>query len=125
MKDILVVGGSFIASELSSTLKTSYQQANVTQVTRGPLVFSKHFGDRVGQHMQDFMVKNNINVQNNKEVTSITTGSNKRKLVKFNDGSSMEVDMVLYGIGDQPNTDFLEKILLDSGNGGVSVNKFL
>lgn len=71
------------------------------------------------------MIKEKANILNNKTITSVTSIGNDRKLVQFNDNSSMEVDMIVYGIGDSPNTGFLDSNLISSSNKGVEVNKYL
>lgn len=46
-------------------------------------------------------------------------------MVTFNDNSQQEADVIFYGIGDIPNTDFLDPKLLNKKNKGVLVNEYL
>ncbi len=44
-----MIGGSFISTELGSTIKDSFKSAKITMVTRGPYLFHSTFGNRVGE----------------------------------------------------------------------------
>ena len=65
-----------------------------------------------------------MNVLNNRTVVGIKE-VNGRKLVSFNDGTSLEADLVLFGIGEEPNTEFVDNVLKNPKDNSLLVNKHL
>ena len=72
----MLLGGSFISAELASAVRSTFKEAEVSLVSRSPMLFQKIFGNRVGQHIQDFIESNNVTVLNNREVLNISSNSN-------------------------------------------------
>ena len=50
---------------------------------------------------------------------------NGRKILHLSNGEKQEADLVLYGIGDVMNTEYLSDGFLDSRDNSVLLNKYL
>ena len=106
IKNIVVIGGSFIGTEVAGSLKTSFKESNVTLLNRSDVVFKKSFGNEVGEKMARFITKNGVKILNNTNMVEFKGNQNVEK-VKLTDGREIEADLVVYGIGEVCNTDYL------------------
>jgi pyruvate/2-oxoglutarate dehydrogenase complex dihydrolipoamide dehydrogenase (E3) component len=121
IRDVFIIGGSFIGTEASSCVKDAFKEANVTILNRSKFLFEGVFGSKVGEHIQKFVTSKGVNVKGSVRVDRIED-SNGRKVLHLNNGERVEADLVLYGIGDQPNTDYVPHDFLDSRDNSVIVN---
>lgn len=103
-KDILVVGGGYIAVEFAGIFNGL--GAKVTQLYRGDL-FLRGFDEEIRHFAAQEIAKQGVNLQFNTDVISIAKESNGRLVVKLNNGSSLTVDTVLYATGRTPKIDQL------------------
>jgi len=104
-KRLLVVGGGYIACEFASIFNGL--GAQVTQLYRGAQVL-RGFDDDVRSFIAAEMQKAGVDLRLNSDVANITrTPSSTQKVgplwVHLADGSSLEVDAVLYATGRVPN----------------------
>lgn len=97
---IIVVGGGYIAVEFAGIFNG--MGSKVTQVYRGPEIL-RGFDDDIRTVLHEEMSKKGIDVRTNTDVASVekTDGG---LLVHMTDGTSIEVDQVMYATGRKPNT---------------------
>jgi NADPH-dependent 2,4-dienoyl-CoA reductase/sulfur reductase-like enzyme len=124
-KHAVVVGGSFIAVEAAASLRA--RGVDVTVIAPHDAPFAHVFGERVGKVIQQHHErKNNITFQTGRRVKRITKHHGRAAGVELDDWTTVRADLVLLGLGVQPNTDFLRASTLNMGNdGSLIVNKHL
>jgi glutathione reductase (NADPH) len=97
-KRLLVVGGGYIACEFASIFKGL--GASVTQLYRGSQVL-RGFDEEIRHFIAAEMLKAGVELRLNADVASIVKTASGLQ-VTLQDGSSLEVDAVLYATGRVP-----------------------
>ena len=122
-KRLLVVGGGYIACEFTSIFNGL--GAKVTQLYRGTQVL-RGFDDEIRGFIAAEMLKAGVDLQLNADVLNITRLGNTGPLqVQLANGSSLEVDAVLYATGRVPNVKGLglETVgVAQKDDGAIQVN---
>lgn len=117
VKNIVLVGGGFISTELAYYLKSTYRDINVTLVINGLSPLENLFGREVGTIFLSIMKEIGINIIPNSKIQLIEEDDGKINKVFLNDGHIIETDMIIFGIGTKPNTEFLKGVVrLDEEN---------
>lgn len=121
-KRLLVVGGGYIASEFASIFNG--MGAKVIQLYRSEKIL-RGFDEDIRHFLSQEMIKHGVDLRVNSDVAKLektATGI----LVTLKDGSTEEVDQVLYATGRAPNTKGLnlEGVgVATSKNGHILVDK--
>ncbi|XP_038139938.1 apoptosis inducing factor mitochondria associated 4 [Cyprinodon tularosa] len=123
-KRAVVIGASFIGMEAASYL--SDKAASVALVGPTEFPFEKSLGPEIGKMTKKMLEEANVKFFMNNKVKEIRGENGKVKEVVLNDGTVLEADVVIAGIGVVPNTDFLEgsDVAVDSRK-AVIVDKFM
>lgn len=93
-------------------------------MTRGPEPYTTSLGPQVGRAMRLLSEEKGINFVVNSKVVSIN-GDSSVQSVTLQDGTVIEADLVILGVGSQPNTQFLGKGIALEEDGSVSADFFL
>ena len=101
---VVVVGASFIGMESAWSL--DHLDCEVTVVGPGSEPFVRLWGERVGRMIRTVHEENGIRFRMGRKVARIE-GDGRAERVVLDDGSTIEADLVLAGVGVQPATDFL------------------
>jgi len=99
-KRILIQGGGYIAVEFAGVFNGLGSQ--VTLIYRGENIL-RGFDDDVREHLHNEMTLRGIDVQCGKTVAGVQP-SGDDYVVRLSDGTSVEVDKVMFAIGRRPNT---------------------
>jgi len=102
-KRVLVVGGGYIAVEFAGIFNGFGAKTEIAY--RGPL-FLRGFDQEVREFLANQLDKKGIHLRFNCDVEKITQTSSGLT-VFFNDGSTTEVDCVMYATGRKPKTSNL------------------
>tara|TARA_R100001509_G_scaffold35582_1_gene18851 strand:+ start:463 stop:1899 length:1437 start_codon:yes stop_codon:yes gene_type:complete len=100
---LAIVGGGYIAVEFAGIFNGL--GAQVTQLYRGPL-FLRGFDADIRAHAAQEIVKTGVDLRFETNVEAIRHGSGGL-LLELSDGSTLEVDAVLYATGRKPNLEGL------------------
>ena len=122
-KNILIVGGGYIACEFSSIFNGL--GSNVTQFYRGTSIL-RGFDQEITDHVKDSMVNRGVSIKLQTEVQSIKK-TDDGFFVTDNKNSSLTVDCVLFATGRKPQTNELglKELGLELGElGEVLVNDY-
>ncbi|SBT70451.1 ferrodoxin reductase-like protein [Plasmodium malariae] len=113
----VIVGSSFIACEMSSTLKK--KNVHVTMVSKNEVPFYDAFGEKIGNTVLDILKEKNVNFYGGVYPTEyiidtsflkIKNGKKKRiHGIRLNNGEVLSCDYVIEALGCKPNSEFLEK----------------
>ena len=111
---LLVVGAGFIGSEVASVAVD--RGVEVTMVEALPVPLVRVLGAEIGTTMADLHRSHGVDLRCGVGVVELV-GEDRVRAVTLDDGSVVEADMVVVGIGVVPNTDWLESSGLDLDDG--------
>ncbi len=113
----VVIGSGFIGLEVASSLRT--RGLDVTVVGREEVPRAGVLGPELGSHLRRLHERHDVSFLMGRTVTAIDEAS-----VQLDDGSRLEADLVIIGIGVHPETALAEAAGLDTDR-GVMVDQFL
>jgi glutathione reductase (NADPH) len=120
---VLIVGGGYIAVEFAGIFNGL--GSDVVQVYRGPL-FLRGFDDDVRAHLAGEIRKHGVDLRFDTNVTEIEKTADGLRAT-LTDGSTLDVDQVLYATGRAPLTDNLglENVGIETNaKGAVPVDEY-
>ncbi|MCP9237734.1 apoptosis inducing factor family protein [Lewinella sp. JB7] len=104
---VVVVGGSFIGLETAMSL--GKRGGQVTVVTRVGILFERIFGAAVGRYIRRLHEEAGVKFRMKSEVHALR-GNGKVSAVVLDNGTILDADVVVVGIGVKPATDYLQGI---------------
>lgn len=119
-KRIVVIGAGFIGAEVAATAHELGH--NVTMVEAAAVPMERGLGPEIGAICGQLHIDEGVDVRLSAGVESVK-GSDPFVAVKLTDGSRIEADVVVVGIGVVPNTEWMEGCGLEIDN-GVIANEF-
>lgn len=108
-KKIVIVGSSFIGMEVANALAKE-NTVSVIGMEKAPL--ERIMGEKVGQIFQRNLEKNGAKFYMGASVDSAIPSAKDKNVVgavKLKDGTELEADLVILGIGVGPATEFLKE----------------
>ncbi|HKJ46060.1 MAG TPA: FAD-dependent oxidoreductase [Balneolales bacterium] len=120
-KKAVIIGASFIGLEAAASL--TKQGLNVTVVAPEAVPFEHIFGKEIGKWIQQTHENNGVTFKLNSSVKNFEGDSNISKVI-LEDGSGLNADFVLIGIGVDPVTEFLKDFDLNDDR-SINVNSNL
>lgn len=124
MKKVVVVGASFIGMEAASALKKEYKVDNLTVVGMENHPLERVLGPQVGDSLKELAEQKGIQFRLGVPVKGLKGQQGKVTGVELGDGSVLEADVVVMGVGIKANTALFPQRALDS-TGGVKADCFL
>ena len=121
-KKALVVGSSFIGMEAAASLTN--QGLEVTVVSPDEVPFQKVLGERIGKMFQKLHEAQGVTFKFGTKAVKFT-GDGKVESAILEDESEIATDLVVIGIGVEPNTSYLTGIELDEDDRSIPVNQYL
>ncbi|MGB3770699.1 MAG: FAD-dependent oxidoreductase [Rhodococcus sp. (in: high G+C Gram-positive bacteria)] len=118
---IVVVGGGYIGTEIASALIQN--EATVTLVSTDDVVGGHMFPSAIAEVFQKDFEDHGVTVKTGLKVESGAQQGNSVSL-NLSDGSVLEADAVVFGLGVTPNAELAEKAGLEVDN-GIVVDEFL
>lgn len=116
----VVVGASFIGMEAAWSMRE--QGIEVTVVAPDSVPFASTFGEDIGRRIQQIHEDHGVQFRLETRIGSIG-GTDRVQEVHLNDGTMLEADLVVVGVGVRPATDYLTGVEL-AGDGGVAVDEY-
>jgi NADPH-dependent 2,4-dienoyl-CoA reductase/sulfur reductase-like enzyme/nitrite reductase/ring-hydroxylating ferredoxin subunit len=116
-KNAVVIGGSFIGLEVAGSLVARGLKVRVVAPEKLPL--ERVLGTELGNLIREVHEKQGVTFHLGRTVRAIDPGA-----VVLDDGTRIEADLVVAGIGVRPNLDLAESagVIVDDG---IAVNEFL
>ena len=121
-KKALVVGSSFIGMEAAASL--IQQGLEVTVVSPDDVPFKKILGDKLGKMFQNVHEEEGVTFKFGKKAVEFV-GKERVESVTLDSGEEIATDLVILGVGVNPNTDYLEGIELNDKDKSIPVDKYL
>ncbi|MBO9522054.1 MAG: FAD-dependent oxidoreductase [Nocardioidaceae bacterium] len=116
---LVMVGGGFIGAEVASVART--RGAAVTMLEAGPVPLAQAVGARLGEACARIARANGVDVRVNTRVDGLRTGT-RGLVVRTSDGD-LEADVVVVGVGAEPNVELAVASGLEVGH-GVLVDQY-
>jgi NADPH-dependent 2,4-dienoyl-CoA reductase/sulfur reductase-like enzyme len=112
---VVVIGAGFIGSEVAATCRGL--GAEVTVVEALPTPLGRVLGDQMGEACAGLHRAQGVTLLTNVGVDRVVPASGTSAVVHLVDGTALEADVVVVGIGVVPATSWLEDsgLLLDNG----------
>jgi len=124
---VVVVGGSYIATEVAASMVLLGKR--VTLVMQETLPLERHFGPVAGQFAHDLLTAHGIEILGQAEVVQFDgEGDDDARVtaVVTADGRRAEADLVVVGVGANPDVMLARKAKLELGeSGGVMCDRTL
>lgn len=118
----LVIGSSFIGMEAAASL--TQQGLEVTVISPSEVPFQKILGDKLGKMFQKLHEQNAVTFRFGTKATEFI-GEGKVEYAVLEHGEKIATDLVIVGIGVEPNTSYLEGIELNEKDNSIPVNEYL
>ncbi len=112
----VVVGAGFIGCEVAASLRGL--GVNVVMVEPQPEPLASVLGEQIGALVSRLHRAEGVDVRTGVGVDSVT-GRDRVEKVALTDGSELDTDLVVVGIGSRPATDWLEGSGVEVDNGVV------
>lgn len=108
-KKIVVIGSSFIGMEVANCLASKKNDVTVVGMEKAPM--ERIMGEKVGNIFRGLLEKNGVKFYMEASVEKATPSkddSSKVGAVHLKDGTVLEADLVIEGVGIAPATEFLK-----------------
>ncbi|WP_168210598.1 apoptosis inducing factor family protein [Persicimonas caeni] len=106
----VVIGSSFIGMEVAASLTSRDIDVSVASIDRIP--FERVLGERVGEYFLNMHRDNGVEFYLERGVERIEERDGSRVVV-LDDGTELEADLVVMGVGVRPRTSYLSGIALN------------
>jgi NADPH-dependent 2,4-dienoyl-CoA reductase/sulfur reductase-like enzyme len=120
-KRAVAIGGGFISMEVASVLAS--QGVDVSMVFPDDRVWKKLFTEEMSAFFEAYYRDRGVRLEPGQTVTAIEGGRSVEAVVTSS-GKRVEADLVVAGIGIEPNVGLFEGTALKT-NGGIIVNEYL
>jgi 3-phenylpropionate/trans-cinnamate dioxygenase ferredoxin reductase subunit len=114
-KRACVIGGGFIGLEVASALGT--RGAQVTVVESQPRLLSRVFPPHMSEYVASAHRRRGVSLVTGRGVRELHGRQGRIAAVELDDGTRIECDLVVLGIGVLPNSDLAEQAGIVTGNG--------
>jgi len=118
-----VIGGGFIGSEIAAAIKIYKPDAEVTMIFPETGICALIFPKQLSNYIDEYYRENGIEVLSGDLVETIKK-NNSEYVVETKSRKKLIFDVVIAGLGIQPNIDLAKNAGLKIDN-GIIVNKFL
>lgn len=112
---LVVVGGGWIGLEVAATARGAGTAVTVLEHEALPLL--KVLGPEMAQVFADLHTKNGVELRPTVEVAEIVVENGRATGVRLADGSTVDADAVLIGVGAAPDLELAEQAGLDVEDG--------
>jgi NADPH-dependent 2,4-dienoyl-CoA reductase/sulfur reductase-like enzyme len=125
---VVIIGGGYIGMETASVLADSGKK--VTMIFPHEHLMQGHFfTEDISEYFEDYFSEHGVSFVRNAEVKEIIGESGRVSSVNTVSRGAYDADLVIAGIGVEPNTDLAEGIRLnrasDDDGGGIEVDSYL
>jgi 3-phenylpropionate/trans-cinnamate dioxygenase ferredoxin reductase component len=118
---IVIIGGGWIGLEVAAAARTAGAGVTVVETLALPLL--RVLGAEVAKVFAGLHREHGVDLRLSASVTAVEH-TDGRAVVRFGDGSAVEADLVVVGVGVIPNTALAEAAGLGTGN-GILVDEYL
>jgi NADPH-dependent 2,4-dienoyl-CoA reductase/sulfur reductase-like enzyme len=121
--EAVVIGGSFIGMEVASVLQSA--DVDVTMVFPEAHVWEAFFTLEMSAFFENYYRDRGVIIMPRAEVVEFEGANGRLTRVVLKSGTRLEANLVVAGVGVQPNTELFAGNGLQMSDGGIVVNRFL
>ena len=114
-KKLAIIGGGWIGLEVASAARGAGTAVTVLEGAKLPLL--RILGDTVAQVFADLHTSNDVDLRTEVKVQDIVTEGGRAVGVRLEDGTIIEADNIVIGVGVAPAVDLAEAAGLEVDNG--------
>ena len=114
-KEMILIGGGYIGLEVASAMIELGLKVTILEAEER--ILQRVTSPEVSKFYNDFHSKKGVRIICNAKVTNLNAENQMITSVSLESGESLEVDIVLVGIGAVPNTQLADSIGLECSNG--------
>ncbi|WP_305811698.1 nitrite reductase large subunit NirB [Photobacterium leiognathi] len=120
----VVIGGGLLGLEAAGALKALGVETHVIEFA--PVLMAEQLDPQGGQQLRKKIEQLGVKVHTSKNTKEIiASGENTRNTLQFADGTSLEVDFIVFSTGIRPQDKLASQCGLETGaRGGIAVNNF-
>jgi apoptosis-inducing factor 3 len=118
----VVIGSSFIGMEAAASL--TQQGLEVTVISPSKVPFEKILGEQLGRMFQQVHEAQGVKFQFETKAIELI-GNEQVESVVLDNGTQIAADLVIVGIGVEPNTGYLTGVKLHEQDQSIPVNNYL
>ncbi len=123
-KRVVLIGGSYIASEVAASLTELGSSCTMVMIESVPL--SRGFGEEAGRFLHDRLAEHGITICGDDELDRFEGADGRVTRVITKRGRELDADAVVIGVGAAPDTMLARSAGLELGDtGGVRVDSRL
>ncbi len=112
---VVIIGGGWIGLEIAAAARMRDVEVTLLEASRMPLF--QTLGPEVAQHFAALHVSRGVDLRSSVEVTGLTGLDGRVTGVDLADGTHIDADTVIVGIGVTPRTELAERAGLAVDNG--------
>lgn len=120
-KNVLVIGGGLLGLEAAYEAKLAKKEVAVVEAM--PNLLTRQLDKDGSTTLENILKENGLNIMLGKFIDTLE-GDKKVSKAIFKDGSSIDVDMVIFSIGVRPNTKIVNNTNIKI-NKGIVVDKYM
>ncbi|XP_043502938.1 apoptosis-inducing factor 1, mitochondrial [Polistes fuscatus] len=122
-KNVVIIGGGFLGSELACSLARNYQDKKIIQVYKENYIMAQVLPEYLSEWTTKKAMAEGVICTPNVEVSDFSYKNKKLDLI-LSDGNTIEADQVIVAIGVEPNADLATSSQLEvhPNVGGFLVN---
>ncbi len=113
---VVVIGAGFIGAEVASSARTRGLDVTMVEALSAPMIGP--LGGQLATWARELHAQAGVRMRFDARVSDMI-GSGRVEAAELEDGSTIEADMVVVGIGVRPNVDWLEGSGLTVGDGVI------
>jgi NADPH-dependent 2,4-dienoyl-CoA reductase/sulfur reductase-like enzyme len=110
-----VIGAGFIGAEVASAAASRGME--VTMINNAPVPFTAQLGQDMGDVVAKLHLANGVDLISGVVIQEFQTRDGAATGLRLADGRQLETDVVVVGIGAEPNTEWLEGSGVELGSG--------
>jgi 3-phenylpropionate/trans-cinnamate dioxygenase ferredoxin reductase component len=115
----VLIGGSYIGCEVAASL-TAAHGVNCSIVMQEEVTLERQFGREIGRYFQDTLEQHGVEVHGSDELERFEGSNGRVERVVTREGLELDCDMVVIGVGVQPDVMLARSAGLELGEtGGV------
>ncbi len=115
---VAVIGGGWIGLETAAAARTAGDQVTVLEMAELPLL--RVLGREVAEVFATLHTDHGVDLRNGVQVAEITGSGGTASGIRLTDGTHIDADVVIVGVGIAPNTALASAARLRVGNGVVT-----
>jgi NADPH-dependent 2,4-dienoyl-CoA reductase/sulfur reductase-like enzyme len=117
---LVIVGAGFVGLEIASTARALGADVTVIEAAPAPLV--NVLGESVGSWFAELHRKHGVSVLTGRTITRVDARAGSVQALRLSDGIRVTADLIVVGVGTEPDIGWLGDSGLDLG-GGVRVDQ--